>query len=161
MTNRLAEQDEFALKWLLESDEPAIRHAVLVDLLDEQRESGHAKFVERQIASGPKVTALLTGQQADGGFGVLAYSKWGGAHWRLMSLVDLNVPADDSRVHAAAETVLAWLNGDRHRNDTVVINGLARRHASQEGNALTACCHCGMGSDPRVAHLAELLLDYQ
>ncbi len=157
----LAEQDEFAAKWLLESGEPAVRHATLVDLLDESAESDQVRFVERQIADGPKVRALLAGQQPDGGFGVSAYSKWTGAHWRLVSLVELNVPVDDPRARAAAETVLDWLNSDKHQSDTFIINGLARRHASQEGNALTVCYHLGMGSDPRVARLAEPLLEYQ
>ena len=57
---------------------------------------------------------LLRGQKRDGGFGVHPYQKWGGAHWRLVSLVELGVPPDD-RLRAAAEDVLGWLTGDGHR----------------------------------------------
>ena len=157
----LTERDETAVTWLLESDDPSIRYATLVELLDVHPDSQWARSEERKIVDGPKVRALLAGQQPDGGFGVSAYAKWTGAHWRLVSLADLNVPADDPHARAAAETVLDWLNSEKHRRDTFIINGLARRHASQEGNALTVCSHLGMGSDPRVARLAELLLSYQ
>ena len=41
------------------------------------------------VLAGPKVTALLSGQRGDGGFGVHPYRKWTGAHWRLVSLAEL------------------------------------------------------------------------
>ena len=37
---------------------------------------------------------LLAGQRRDGGFGVHPYRKWTGAHWRLVSLVELEVPPE-------------------------------------------------------------------
>jgi hypothetical protein len=67
----------FAVDWLLASDEPAIRAMAGRDLLD--KEPGAAD----QVLAGPKVAALLSGQQADGGFGGRPYKKWTGAHWRL------------------------------------------------------------------------------
>jgi len=48
------------------------------------------------------ITGLLRGQRRDGGFGVHPYSKWTGAHWRLVSLVELGVPATDAKARAAA-----------------------------------------------------------
>jgi hypothetical protein len=41
------------------------------------------------VLAGAKVTALLSGQRGDGGFGVHPYRKWTGAHWRLVSLAEL------------------------------------------------------------------------
>ena len=101
------------------------------------------------------------GQQADGGFGVNVYGKWGGAHWRLVSLVELGVPAGEERCVAAAETVLAWLTGKSHRAAVKSINGLVRRCGSQEGNALAVCCRLGLADDPRVQLLAESLVEWQ
>jgi len=100
-----------ALDWLLDSDEPGIVFQAKRDLLGETdpQESAH-------VLEGPKVRALLAGQQADGSFGVNVYAKWGGAHWRLVSLVELGVPAGEARCVAAAETVLAWLTGAGHRS---------------------------------------------
>ena len=100
------------------------------------------------MLEGPRVRALLAGQQADGGFGVNVYGKWGGAHWRLVSLVELGVPAGEPRCLAAAETVLAWLTGQGHRDRIQTIDGLARRCGSQEGNALAVCCRLGLAGRP-------------
>lgn len=145
-----------AVSWLLESDEPGIVAQAKRDLLDEQAPAEAGRVLE-----GPKVRTLLSGQRADGGFGSHAYAKWGGAHWRLVSLVELGVPAGEPRCVAAAETVLAWLTGKTHRDRIPVIDGLTRRCASQEGNALAVCCRLGLATDPRVRLLAESLVEWQ
>ena len=145
-----------AVEWLLASDEPAVRLAVKRDLLGKAR-PGEAS----QVLDGPKVQALLAGQQPDGGFGTHPYGKWRGAHWRLVSLVELGVPAGEPRCVAAAETVLDWLTGAGHRRGVRVIDGLARRCASQEGNALAVCSRLGLAGDPRVRLLAESLVEWQ
>jgi hypothetical protein len=100
-----------AVDWLLESDEPGIVFQVKRDLLGEQDPPETARVLD-----GQRVRALLAGQQPDGGFGVNVYGKWGGAHWRLVSLVELGVPAREKRCVAAAETVLDWLSGASHRS---------------------------------------------
>ena len=145
-----------AVDWLLASDEPGIVAQAKRDLLDEEAPAEAARVLE-----GPKVRTLLAGQQADGGFGTHVYAKWRGAHWRLVSLVELGVPAGEPRCLAAAETVLAWLTGKGHRDRIQVIDGLTRRCASQEGNALATCCRLGLADDPRVPLLAESLVEWQ
>ena len=145
-----------ALDWLLDSDEPGIVFQAKRDLLAETDppEAAH-------VLDGPRVRTLLAGQRADGGFGVNVYGKWGGAHWRLVSLVELGVPAGEPRCVAAAETVLAWLTGEGHRKRIPTIDGLVRRCGSQEGNALAVCCRLGLAEDPRVRLLAESLVEWQ
>jgi hypothetical protein len=145
-----------AVDWLLESDEPGIVAQARRDLLDAPDPEAEARVLE-----GPKVRSLLAGQRPDGGFGVNVYGKWGGAHWRLISLVELGVPAGEPRCLAAAETVLTWLTGRSHRDRIQVIGGLTRRCASQEGNALAVCCRLGLADDPRVRLLAESLVGWQ
>jgi hypothetical protein len=145
-----------ALDWLLASDEPGVVVQAKRELLEQEDPPEAASVLE-----GPKVRALLAGQRPDGGFGVHAYGKWGGAHWRLVSLVELGVPAGDPCCLAAAETVLAWLTGDGHRRGIPTIDGLVRRCASQEGNALAVCCRLGLADDPRVRLLAESLIEWQ
>jgi hypothetical protein len=145
-----------ALDWLLASDEPGIAFQARRDLLDEPDPPEAAHVLE-----GPKVQALLAGQQADGGFGVHAYAKWGGAHWRLVSLVELGMPAGEQRCVSAADTVLAWLTGKAHRAGVRTLDGLTRRCASQEGNALAVCCRLGLAEDERVRLLAESLVEWQ
>ncbi|MGH2358562.1 MAG: hypothetical protein ACRDGJ_11240 [Candidatus Limnocylindria bacterium] len=145
-----------AVEWLLKSDEPAIRGMTRRDLLDESDPSDLGR-----VLVGPLVQRLLAGQQADGGFGGHPYAKWTGAHWRLVTLVELEIPPLEPRAVAAAETVLAWLTGPRHRSAVRRVNGLIRRCASQEGNALAVCCRLGLADDPRVALLASSLVEWQ
>ncbi len=148
-----ARQTRDEVRWLLGSDEPAIRFMTRRDLLGET-----AADDERAIRTGPKVTALLSGQQPDGGFGVSFYRKWTGAHWRLVSLVELAVPQLDQGAVAAAESVLTAL--DRVR-PVPVVDGLPRSHATIQGNALAACCRLGLAGEPRVARLAEAIMSWQ
>jgi hypothetical protein len=144
-----------AVEWLLQCDEPAIRHLTRRDLLDEPSDEDLA-----QVVAGPAVTALLSGQQEDGGFGGDPYRKWTGAHWRLVALAELEAPADDPRVAAAAELVLEWISADlRHRRREV--DGLPRAHASIHGNALGACTRLGLADDPRTQRLAEAIISWQ
>jgi len=105
------------------------------------------------------IAGLLKGQCADGGFGVDPYIKWSGAHWRLVSLVELGVPRTNRAARAAANTVLEWIADPTWKLG--VINGRERRHASMEGNALAVTCRLGMAKDPRVRALAEVLLHAQ
>jgi hypothetical protein len=150
------ERTQTATDWLLASDEPAIALLARRDLLDEQAD---AKTAAAALLTGAKVTALLAGQQPDGGFGVSAYNKWTGAHWRLVSLVELGIPPHEPRAIAAAETVLTSFDPARRRIS--VINGLPRSHASVWGNALAVCCRLGLWAEPRVQAFAEALLAWQ
>lgn len=148
--------DQAVIDWLLASKEPAILRLVRRQLLDEPSPDSDVRVLE-----GPIIRTLLAGQEPDGGFGVNVYGKWAGAHWRLVSLVELGVPAGEPRALAAAETVLNWLTGASHRQNVPVIEGLARRCGSQEGNALAVACRLGMADDPRVRLLATSLIGWQ
>jgi hypothetical protein len=143
-----------AAGWLLESDEPGIRRLTRTDVLAE------AAGADDPL-DGPKIRALLADQAADGGFGVHPYKKWTGAHWRLVSLVELGAPPGEPRAVRAASTVLDWLTGDDHRAGIHTVGGLPRVHASQEGNALAVACRLGLAGDPRVQLLAESLIEWQ
>jgi hypothetical protein len=145
-----------ALSWLLEAEEPAVRHLARRELLGDD-------VVDPDPAASttsPWVSALLAGQQDDGGFGRDPYRKWTGAHWRLVSLAELDAPAEDPRVAAAAEHVLAWIVDDL-RYPPRVVDGLPRAHASVHGNALGACARLGLAEDERAERLAEAVISWQ
>ena len=91
-----------ALQWLLASNDPSIRYFALTELLDRSPRSAEVRAARGQILDGPRVRKLLSGQKPDGGFGVHPYQKWTGAHWRLVSLVELGIPAGEPRAVAAA-----------------------------------------------------------
>src|SRR2546422_2513045 len=150
-----------AVNWLLQSDDPSIRHLTLTDILDKPQRSSDVESAKKQIPQGPKVRVLLSGQRRDGGFGVHPYQKWTGAHWRLVSLVELGIPSGFRPAVRATDLVLKWLLGEAHVRNVPKINGLYRRCASQEGNALAVCSRMGLSEDPRVVKLAESLVEWQ
>ena len=167
------QRDDPAIQFLLNSSDPSIRYFTLTDLLDATSHSREATAALKQILDGPRVKALLAGQHIgkqksqdsfglhQGGFGVHPYKKWDGAHWRLVSLVELGIPPHEPRAVAAADQVLQWLTGEAHRSKIKAIDGRVRRCGSQEGNALAVCSRLGLADDPRVQYLAESLIKWQ
>jgi hypothetical protein len=145
------DRDAAAVEWLLTSDEPAVRYLTRRDVLGEDVRADDA-----EILRGPKVRALLSEQRP-----VHPYRKWYGAHWRLVSLVELAVPAREPHALAALESVLSWLTGDAHRRGIKTVHGLTRRCASQEGNALAVASRLDRVGDPRVELLARSLVEWQ
>lgn len=153
--------DNSAVEWLLQSEDPSVRYFTLTDILDKPKDSPEVEKTRRLILRGPRVRILLEGQQPDGGFGVHPYQKWTGAHWRLVSLVELGIPQRLRSAVSATDLVLEWLLGEAHVRNVPRINGLYRRCASQEGNALAVCSLLGIAQDPRVRRLAESLVEWQ
>jgi hypothetical protein len=153
--------DDPALDLLLGSSEPAIRHSALTRLLGRPPDDDDVVTAREVITKGPIVSGLLAGQRPDGSFGNHPYAKWGGAHWRLVSLVDLGVPPDTPGLRDAASTVLDWLSGEGHARGVKVIDGRARTCGSKEGNALAVATYLGMADDPRARHIAANLVRWQ
>lgn len=184
---------EPSVAWLLASRDPSVRYLALTELLELPGDAPEVVAAQARIPHGPRVRALLAGQgaakrsEADslathkGGFGVHPYKKWNGAHWRLVSLVELGMgnvvsaspgvrrpdgaslheTAAEKRMCRAAEQVLAWLTSDEHRSRIQAIDGRTRRCASQEGNALAVCSRLGLAGDARVQYLARSLVEWQ
>lgn len=150
------ERTRSAVDWLLGSTEPAIRRMTATDVLGQP-----SPVTDDEVLRGPIVRALLAGQQSDGGFGGHPYKKWTGAHWRLVSLVELEIPQREQRAIRALDTVLAWLTGAGHRSAIREVAGRTRRCASQEGNALAVASRLGVADDLRVQLLARSLVEWQ
>jgi hypothetical protein len=152
------------VQWLLGPDSPAVRYLALRDLVGLGPRSPRLREARAAVAEDPRVRDLLAGQREDGGFSRHPYEKWGGAHWRLVSLVDLGMPTASPGMPpgppaclAAAETVLAWRTRPVRRNGIKTINGRVRRCGSQEGNALGVCVSRGMAKDPRAAEALDVV----
>jgi hypothetical protein len=152
------------VSWLLQSKDPSVRYFTLTDVLRDSKRTDKVEAVRRQIPTGSRLRNLLSGQQADGGFGVDWYRKWSGAHWRLVSAVELGVPPENEVARKAANQVLAKLGGPKEspkRPGQKRINGLWRSHASIYGNAVGVCSRIGLADDPRVRRMALSLVEWQ
>ena len=126
---------------LLGSSDPAIRRLAGDQTAD--------------VMSSPRVRTLTEFPDVN------PYKKWWGTHWRLVALADLGVPPGTAGIEPGMERELWWLLSTPHRKSGRIVDGLMRRCASLEGNALYSASKLGYASDPRVATLVGWLLDWQ
>ena len=136
-----------------------MRYFTLTEVLRGSEGSGEVRSARKQIPRGPRLRALLSGQRADGGFGVDWYKKWAGATWRLVSAVELGVPPENAVARRAANYVLSRL--PLRRSDPHQVRGRFRLHASMIGNPLGVCARLGLADDPRVQRIAHSLVRWQ
>jgi hypothetical protein len=155
----MLDREDPGVRWLLRSKDPSVRYFALTDVLGKTERSGEVRAAKMRIPQGPRLRALLSGQRADGGFGVDWYKKWAGATWRLVSAVELGVPPDSVGAKRAANYVLSHL--PLRRSEPRQIRGRFRLHASVIGNPLGACSRLGMADDPGVRRIAHSLARWQ
>lgn len=142
-----------ALASLLQNADPAVTALARRDLLGESPPAA-------AVLASAVVQGLLNGLNQES---VLAqpYAKWTGAHWRLVSLVELGVPAGHPTAVAAADRVLAHWTKGRRLGTARVVEGRARRCASVEANAVAVACRLGLAGDERVTTLVDRLVEWQ
>ena len=92
-----------AIQWLLGSSDPSIRYLALTEVLGKSPSDQEASQCRDLITGSSRIRNLLSGQNEDGGFGKDPYRKWDGAHWRLVSLVNLAIPPNNSQALKVAE----------------------------------------------------------
>ena len=155
------DKDDPGVSWLLQSKDPSVRYFTLTDVLGEPEQSAKVVAAKRLIPRGSRLRALLSGQRANGGFGVHWYKKWTGPHWRLVSAVELGVPTSNRVALKAANYDLSELSRSLEVEPAVSIDGLWRVHASESGNAVGVCSRLGLADDPRVKRLAHSLVEWQ
>jgi hypothetical protein len=155
------DRDDAGVGWLLQSKDPSVLYFTLTDVLGEPEKSSRVVEAKRQIPRGARLRALFSGERANGGFGVHWYRKWTGPHWRLVSAVELGVPAGDKAALKAANYVLRELSKSLREDPAVKVGGLWRVHASESGNTVGYCSRLGIADDPRVEKLAHSLVEWQ
>ncbi len=141
--------DAVAARLAADAD-PAIRGLARRDLLGDPTP-------DEDVLRSPLVRGLLDGLE-DPATLRRPYGKWAGTHWRLVSLVELGVPAGYvPAVRAAAAVLDHWAAGTRLAG-VLDVDGRRRMHASQEGNAVAVACRLGLAGDERVDRLVEHLI---
>lgn len=160
---------------LLAHDEPAIRYRTLVDVQGRPPDSPEVAAEQSRIATSEISKRLLSQVGADGTMPRNVYAKYCGAHWILADLAEIGYPSGEKKLAPLRDQVYDfWLSPTRTEERVVdgesakfkskpgvpVINGLALRCASQEGNALYATLKLGL-IDERTHRLAENLKRWQ
>jgi hypothetical protein len=149
------------LDWLLASAEPIVRYRARTWLLAGSGRGASASADRAGAPDGDAVRTLLAFPDRS----VNPYRKWWGLHWRLVSLADLDLPADRDdvriRLDDAINHELDWIADPRHLAAVRQIDGLYRADASMEGNAVYAATRFGHAGDPRVRRLVDSLLVWQ
>ncbi|MHB1457023.1 MAG: hypothetical protein ACYC0V_08930 [Armatimonadota bacterium] len=161
---------------LLDSDEPSIRYKIRVNVFGESTESESIRSLREEIRQSRRVRALLGNRDDTGRIQPVhhVYKKWTGAHWVLASLADIGYPeADPDLIPIRNQVLDCWLDPSymtericaeappSSRDSGVsVINGRARRCASQQSNALFSIVKLGL-IDDRCHELARLLIEWQ
>lgn len=145
---------------LLQSAEPSIRFKVWSQVLEQEPDSSEMEHLQDDIRASKRVKQLLSQRQLDGRIPYHPYTKWNGAHWVLVILADMGYPPGDEDLIPLREQVYAWLLGKGHLQGVKILDGRARRCASQEGNALYALLTLGL-ADERTEDLAKNLRKWQ
>jgi hypothetical protein len=161
---------------LLASPEPSIRFKVRTGVLGEPEDSPSIQSLRLEIKASPRVRTLLAERDPLGRIEPVLkpYNKWYGAHWVFATLADIGYPTLDPELFPIRDQVLNfWLQPEgirEHRMDNAlparrgsgvpILQGRARRCASQQGNALYAAVALGL-ADERCEQLARLLIHWQ
>ncbi len=154
---------------LLTSEEPSIRFKTRTDVLGERADSDSNMRLGEEVRLSGRVKALLS-ERKGGVIPCHPYAKWFGAHWVLSALADLCYPPGDPALAPLREQVYEWLFSKAHleyskrhevyAGPVVSVKGLARAHASMEGNAVYYLHALGLADD-RTTVLADRLAGWQ
>ena len=161
------------LRELIEHEDPCIRYRALTEICGVSAKQ--ATELREELRQSPRVARLLSVLDARGMAPTNVYAKYTGAHWILADLADIGYPASDGRLLPLRDQVQDyWLSPKRTAERVVpvesarmksypgvpIIDGRARRCASQEGNALYSILALGLADD-RTHQLAKNLARWQ
>ena len=142
------------------SEDPSIRYIFMVEVLGKDEETPEVKVARQAIVTSPNVVQMLAARNSDGTFPWHAYSKWRGAFWTLLQLVDLGYPPGDKSLLPLMEQNYAWLLDADRLKRIPEINGKFRRCALQEASVVLTAIKLEL-MDDRVHQLVDLLLKWQ
>ena len=151
------------INMLLESSEPSIRYKTRVNVLGEDPSSEAVLLLQKEIRASERICTLLKNRDSSGRLESAnnPYKKWYGAHWVLASLADLGYPKDDESLFPIIDFVLDYWLDSSYFYKVPIIEGKARRCASQQGNILFSTLKLFGLKDERVDKLAQLLIKWQ
>lgn len=160
---------------LLKSENPIIKYKLLVDVLNENHNSKKIKQLQQEISNFPIIKTLINNlnERSFKRF----YQKWTGANWILLTLADLDYPANDKLLLPKIDTFIDyWLNPEvtetvivekntpieeiKKLKGVPLINNRYRRCACQQAIALFTALKLDT-QNKKIHQLVDLLLKWQ
>lgn len=148
--------DPAVLDWLLEPDDPGVRHLALRDLVQLAPDDPELVSARAAAMAADPIASILAAQHPEGywvkpgaGYG----PKYTGTTWQVVFLEQLGADGDDPRIRAACDYLIGhtqsvsggfgYKAGERVPPPSTVIHCL-------NGNLVRALVRFGWASDPRV-----------
>jgi len=129
------------IEWLLEPEDPAVRHATLRSLLGRAAADPEVAEARAAAMSAPPIAAILDAQRADGHWqkpGAGYATKYRGTVWQVMFLDQLWADGGDERVERACSYVLD--------NSTAASGGFGASGQLRRSPPPSAVLHCLNGN---------------
>ncbi len=100
------------IRWLLESDEPWTRYRTLVDLLGRPQDDPEVRSTRAEMLAHPQVQELIAEAAAWPGHALKRHNDASHTTYKLSTLADFGVRADDPGLSACIQTVMSQSVGD-------------------------------------------------
>jgi hypothetical protein len=152
--------ENMLLQYLANHTDPSIRYMYLTGYLGKENSDPVVVSVKESVRSSPSVKTMLAPRSEDGRLVFHAYSKWRGAFWTLLQLVDLGYPSGDPTLTPLFDQCYEWLLEPTRLKKIPLIDGRYRRCALQESGTMFSAVRLG-NIDSRVEQLVDLLLKWQ
>lgn len=151
------------LDWLLEPDEPAVRHLALRQLLDREADDPVVTTSRRLAMAADPIAAIMAAQEPGGYWekpGPGYATKYRGTVWQVIFLDQLGADPEDLRVGRACEYVLSHSQAENGGFGASGVAGAGPPPPSYvihclTGNLLRALIGFGWLDDPRVRRAVE------
>ena len=135
--------DENTVAWLLEEDNPPVRHFTLVHVLGRPSDDSEVVKAKAAIMTTGIVPKFLAKQDAGGFWGVpgdfYIRSKYKGTVWSVIALAQLGADGSDERIRQSCEFLLAW-SQDRESG------GFSYRGTAEDGGSHRGVLPCLTGN---------------
>lgn len=149
------------MNWLLEPSQPAVRYLAMRDLAD-GTSSGDLKESKKEITHRGWVADILSKQMPDGHWLAeeknLYMPKYVSTNWMLLTLSDLGVTKEDSRISKACSL---WMDTYSRRDGGFDTPGAGKSEHCLTGNTARALIRFGYADEPRVRSAFDFLVKTQ
>ena len=154
-------KSKITLDWLLEENQPSIKHLALTTLLGKTEDDPEVQSSKRMITKRGWAAAILA-KQMPGGWWVeeesLYKPKYLSANWMLIILSDLGLTRAEPRIAKACEL---WIKRFAKKDGGFGAEGWSKSHLCIVGNTARALVKFGYAHHPKVRSAFEWLVKNQ